>query len=114
MDIFVFLMAGSDGTARALREAMAMGKPAMVARRGMLPELVDDGVTGLIVDDTPENICAALRILVTNKSLRNKMGQRAREKAVREFRLEKQAQEVEAFYQHMIEMGPRGLVEGSA
>ena len=41
MDIFVFLMAGSDGTARALREAMAMGKPTVVARRGMLPEIVD-------------------------------------------------------------------------
>ena len=31
MDIFVFLMAGSDGTARALRGAMAMGKPTIVA-----------------------------------------------------------------------------------
>jgi glycosyltransferase involved in cell wall biosynthesis len=108
MDIFVFLMAGSDGTARALREAMAMGKPAVVAKRGILPELVDHGVTGFVVDDTPENICAALRILVSNESLRNQMGQRAREKAVREFRLDRQAKEVEAFYQHLIEMGPRG------
>jgi len=107
MDIFVLLMAGSDGTARALREAMAMGKPAVVARRGMLPELVDHGLTGFVVDDTPENICAALRTLVINESLRNQIGQRAREKAVREFRLEKQAKEVEAFYHYMIEMGPR-------
>ena len=83
MDIFVLLMAGSDGTARALREAMAMGKPAVVARRGMLPEIVDDGVTGFVVDDTPENICAALRTLVTNESLRNQMGQMGREKAIR-------------------------------
>ena len=47
MDIFVFLMPGSDGTARALREAMAMGKPVIVADRGMLPELVEDGVSGM-------------------------------------------------------------------
>jgi len=111
MDIFVLLMAGSDGTARALREAMAMGKPAVVARRGMLPEIVDDGVTGFVVDDTPENICAALRTLVTNESLRNQMGQMGREKAIREFRLEKQAKDVEAFYQHITEMGPRVRVE---
>jgi len=111
MDIFVLLMAGSDGTARALREAMAMGKPAVVARRGMLPEIVDDGVTGFVVDDTPENICAALRTLVTSESLRNQMGQMGREKAIREFRLEKQAEEVEAFYQHITEMGPRVRVE---
>src|SRR4030042_1743394 len=40
MDIFVFLMAGSDGTARALREAMGMGKPGIVANRGVLAALV--------------------------------------------------------------------------
>ena len=59
MDIFVFLMAGSDGTARALREAMAMGKPAIVADRGMLPELVEHGISGLVVKDTPEELANA-------------------------------------------------------
>jgi hypothetical protein len=39
------------------------------------------------------------------------MGQMGREKAIREFRLEKQAEEVEAFYQHITEMGPRVRVE---
>ena len=107
MDIFVLLMAGSDGTARALREAMAMGKPAVVARRGMLPELVDDGVTGFVVDDTPENLLTALRTLVKDEKLRNHMGRAAREKALREFQVEKQAQGFELFYKNIVEMGPR-------
>jgi glycosyltransferase involved in cell wall biosynthesis len=107
MDIFVFLMAGSDGTARALREAMAMGLPAVVARRGILPELVEDGVTGFVVDDDPEEICCALRRLVTQKDLRVQMGRRAREKALGEFEMAKQTEEIVAFYQRMIDMGPR-------
>ena len=107
IDIFVFLMAGSDGTARALREAMAMGKPTIVARRGMLPELVEDGETGFVVDDTPENLHKAIRSLIQNKHLRMKMGIAAQEKARRDFRLDKQAQEIEAFYRRILNMGVR-------
>ncbi len=104
MDIFVFLVAGSDGTARALREAMAMGKPVVVARRGILPELVEDGITGLVVDDTPENLFLALRSLIQDRGLREKMGKAGREKALKEFRLDKQAEEVEIFYQKILDM----------
>lgn len=39
-EIFIFLVAGSDVMARTLRNAMAMGKPYMVADRGILPELI--------------------------------------------------------------------------
>ncbi len=42
-DIFVMMRAGSDGTARALREVLGMGKPAIVSTQGMLPELVTTG-----------------------------------------------------------------------
>jgi glycosyltransferase involved in cell wall biosynthesis len=107
MDIFVFLIAGSDGTARALREAMAMGKATVVARRGMLQEIVEDGETGFVVDDTPENLFKVLRRLLNDEELRKRMGQAAREKALREFQVEKQAREIEAFYQNILVMGPR-------
>ena len=46
-DIFVMMSAGSDGTARALREVLGMGKPAIVSTQGMLPELVIDGQSRL-------------------------------------------------------------------
>ena len=56
-DLFVMMRAGSDGTARALREVMAMGKPAIVSDRGMLPELVRDGYNGYVAGD--ERLLAA-------------------------------------------------------
>jgi glycosyltransferase involved in cell wall biosynthesis len=105
MDIFVFLMAGSDGTARALREAMAMGKPVIVSDRGMLPELVEDRVSGLVVKDTPEALADATLQLLRHPELRKKMGEAACQKAHREFRLGRQVEEVEAFYQEMIKLG---------
>ena len=105
MDIFVFLMAGSDGTARALREAMAMGKPAIVADRGMLPELVESGVNGWVVKDHPEELARATLKLLRDPGLRATMGREALEKARRDFRLDRQAEAVETFYREMITLG---------
>ena len=42
----------------ALIEAMANGTPLIAFRRGSVPEIVDDGVTGLIVDSVDEAVAA--------------------------------------------------------
>jgi len=105
MNIFVFLMAGSDGTARAMREAMAMGKPVVVADRGMLPELVEHGISGLVVKDTPEELAKATLHLLRHRTSRVKMGWAARQKAYQEFRLDHQTDAVERFYQEMMTLG---------
>jgi glycosyltransferase involved in cell wall biosynthesis len=107
MDIFVFLMAGSDGTARALREAMAMGKPVIVANRGMLPELVEDGVSGFVVNDTPEELAQAALRLLRHPEMREAFGKAAYQKAHHDFQLERQVEDVERFYQEMIRLGKR-------
>ena len=107
MDIFVFLMAGSDGTARALREAMAMGKPVIVANRGMLPELVEDGISGFVVNDTADELAHAALRLLHDPGLREALGRAAYQKAHQDFQLDRQVEAVEGFYQQMIELGPR-------
>jgi glycosyltransferase involved in cell wall biosynthesis len=105
MDIFVFLMAGSDGTARALREAMAMGKPVIVANRGMLPELVEDGISGLVVNDTPEDLANAVLQLLHHPEMREALGKAAYQKAHQDFQLGRQVEAVEGYYQEMIGLG---------
>ena len=107
MDIFVFLMPGSDGTARALREAMAMGKPVIVANRGMLPELVEDGISGLVVNDTSEELALAALRLLHDPEMREALGKEAYRKAHRDFQSDRQAESVEKFYQEMMELGKR-------
>jgi glycosyltransferase involved in cell wall biosynthesis len=54
-----FLVPGSDGSCRAVLEAMSMGIPAVVSRRGILPEIVKDRETGRIVAEDPEELASA-------------------------------------------------------
>ena len=98
-------MAGSDGTARALREAMAMGKPVVVADRGILPELVESGKSGLVVEDTAEALREATLQLLRHPGVREERGRAASQRAHQEFRLERQGEDVERFYEEMISLG---------
>jgi glycosyltransferase involved in cell wall biosynthesis len=43
-------------------EAMACGTPVIAYRRGSVPEVVDEGVTGFVVDNKDEAIAAVQRI----------------------------------------------------
>jgi len=47
----------------AVAEAQAMGVPAVVTSRTVLPERVDDGVTGFVRDDPNEFANAAIGLL---------------------------------------------------
>ena len=105
-DALLFLVPGSDGTCRALREAMSMAKPIIGARRGMIPELVDDGRTGLVVDDTPENIAAAIAKLAADRPAAQVMGKAGREKALRTWDLRKQAEQVAQAYERVLTFSP--------
>lgn len=43
-------------------EAMACGTPVIAMRRGSMPELIDDGVTGFLVDSVAEAVAAINRV----------------------------------------------------
>ncbi len=101
-DVKVFLVPGSDGTCRAVREVMAMARPVVVAERGMLPEIVDDGETGFVFDGSPDALTARLASLAENRALRRAMGRAAREKAIRLFSLEVQAEGVHEVYEALM------------
>lgn len=88
-DVHAYLVPGSDGSCRAVREGLAVGRPVVAARRGMLPEIVADGETGYVVDDRPEELAAALARLARDPELRSRMGTRAAEEARRRFGLER-------------------------
>ncbi|HOX37617.1 MAG TPA: glycosyltransferase family 4 protein [Candidatus Brocadiia bacterium] len=102
MDAKVYLIPGTDGTCRAVREAMAMGRPIIATRRGMLPELVDDGKTGLLVDETPAALAEAMLKVAGDAGLRARLGAAAREKALGRFSLEQQAERIEAVYHKLL------------
>jgi glycosyltransferase involved in cell wall biosynthesis len=101
-DALLFLVPGSDGTCRAVREAMAAGKAVIGARRGMIPEIVDDGKTGLVIDDTPENIARAIERLAADREGCARMGRAGREKALRLYDIKRQAASVLEAYRAVL------------
>jgi glycosyltransferase involved in cell wall biosynthesis len=98
IDVFTFLVPGSDGSCRALLEAQACGIPAVTSRRGALPEIVADGETGLLVDEDPVALCAGWERLLTDSEQRARMGHAARQRAERCFDPARLAREVESLY----------------
>jgi len=82
---------------------MALGKPIVAARRGILPELVEDGRCGLVLDDTPENLRDALLRMASDAGPRRRMGTAAAEKAREKFRIEWQAEQIADLYMRLAE-----------
>jgi len=103
LDVKLFLVPGTDGTARAVREALACGLPVLTTRRGVLPELVRDGVTGRVLDETPEAFAAALVALAREPEARRRMGEAARKDAEARFSLARQVDTVLASYRAVLE-----------
>jgi len=81
---------------------MALGIPVIAARRGMLPEIIENNREGIIIDDSPENLADAMLTLIENPGIRQAMGQNALQKAREEFDLIKQTKKIEAIYEEVL------------
>ncbi|MFG3186665.1 glycogen synthase [Streptomyces nigra] len=69
-------------------EAMACGTPVVASRVGGIPEVVEDGVTGLLVpldDDFEWGLARALDAVAGDPEAARRMGEAGRERAVGEF-----------------------------
>ena len=77
-----------EGIPVALMEAMASRLPVVSTRLSGIPELVDDGVNGILVPPEDDRALAeAIIALSGDHSLRREMGERGREKVAAEFEL---------------------------
>ena len=77
-----------EGIPNVLKEAMACGLPVVASSISGIPELVDNGRSGILVP--PRDIFAladALQKLNDDPALRHQMGLAGRKKVVREFNL---------------------------
>jgi glycosyltransferase involved in cell wall biosynthesis len=85
LDIFVMPSLFEGGPTTVL-EAMAMGLPVVATNVGMVPEVVRDRETGLIVPpgDVPA-LSAAVRALATDVATRDRLGRAARAAALARF-----------------------------
>jgi glycosyltransferase involved in cell wall biosynthesis len=111
-DLFVMMRAGSDGSARALREVMAMGKAAIVSESGMLPELVRDGLSGFVVKVDPHQLADRMERVVRDENQRRAFEVNAKRIAAEEWNYTAQARKLKGFYESLLVLGKRPPQEG--
>jgi glycosyltransferase involved in cell wall biosynthesis len=87
-----------------LAEAMAVGLPVIAARCGGIPEVVEDGVTGLLVPSSDVGaFTAAVVRLLEDPALCRRLGGSGRRRAEARFGLEPHAAGVLEVYRAVLE-----------
>ena len=102
MDIFA-MPSRSEGFSRSITEAMEVGLCPVATRVGGTPELVRDGVDGLLTprEDVPA-LASALRRVAEDSDLRRTLASSARERIRTEFTVERMGQQIFAMYEAVL------------
>ena len=93
----------SRGIPTLLCEAMAMARPVVATRVGGIPELVEDGRSGLVVEPRePQALADALGALLADPHARERLGGHGRQRIVSEFSLERMVNETDRVLQTVL------------
>jgi glycosyltransferase involved in cell wall biosynthesis len=84
-DIYTHTPLGEGGVSLAVLEAMAIGKPIIATSVGGIPEIIEDGINGLIVQPEVDQIAQKIDYLLENKDLAAKLGENAQNKVKSKF-----------------------------
>jgi len=99
MDILVHASLEPEPFGRVLIEGMAAGKPVVAAAAGACPEIIDDGVSGLLVPPGDADALAdAVRSLLQNPDRMRAMGMVARRQVELRFSIAEHVRQVERLY----------------
>lgn len=103
MDI-VTLASHKEGLGTSLLDAMAMARPVVATRVGGIPEMIQDGLNGILVSPKdPERLAEALIRLIRDEPARRRMGEAGRARVQSEFSAEAMARATEALYRRVME-----------
>jgi len=99
-DIFVLLKEGSDGTCRAVLEAISSGLPVVTVKKGALTDTIKENVNGFFIKEKEDvnALSTYLKELIDDKGLREYMGNMSRKIAENEFSMDKQLEKYYEFY----------------
>jgi glycosyltransferase involved in cell wall biosynthesis len=96
-----------EGSPLAVMEYMDAGLPIVATRVGGVPDLIEDGVQGVLVEPRdPAALASAIHEMLTDRARASALGARARERRRREFDLDVMVRNVEALYQELLAARP--------
>ena len=105
-DVFV-LPSLAEGFGMAVVEAMAMERACVATRVSALPEVVEDGQSGILVEPAdPAALAEAIIRLLDDPPLRARMGAQGRKLVTERFNAERNVPELESLYLRILGKGP--------
>jgi len=106
---FLVMPSNWEGFGYAAAEAMAAGRAVIATHVSSLPELVDDGRTGILVPPrSPRDLARAMLTLIQKPALRAKMGRAGAAKARDLFTLREMVDKTEAVLENAVRQGRSG------
>ena len=97
-DIFV-LPSRSEAMPYTILEAGLAGLPIVATNVGGIPEIIEAGISGVLIDpEETDTLFSTLILLTENKDLRKRLGEKLKENIERNFSVEKMAEETSNLY----------------
>jgi glycosyltransferase involved in cell wall biosynthesis len=104
MDLMV-LPSLTEGLPNVVLEAFACAKPVVATRVGGVPEIVEDGVNGILVPpEKPGLLAEAIKFCLDAPEKRRMMGEAGYKKVKSEFTFESQTKKLEAIYGEVLKI----------
>jgi glycosyltransferase involved in cell wall biosynthesis len=98
----VVLTSDNEGTTLSLIQAGMAGLPVVTTNVGSVPEVVLDGVTGIVTGLDVQKIAGALEKLLNDKALRTKLGAAAQEFTLSNFGVKRLVHDHEELYKKLL------------
>jgi L-malate glycosyltransferase len=93
----------TEGLSNTLLESMSAGLPVVATRVGGNPEIIADGVTGILVPArNPEALSEAIGRLLSDSNLARQMGAAGRERIRQQFSVDNAVHQTEELYQDLL------------
>jgi glycosyltransferase involved in cell wall biosynthesis len=100
-DFFV-LPSAAEGLSNALLEALSVGLPCIATAVGGTPDVIVDGVNGLLIaPDKADELRTGLLKLLSDGSMRQRLGVQARETIQARYSLESTADQLASLYMRL-------------
>jgi glycosyltransferase involved in cell wall biosynthesis len=94
---------GLEGMSNSVLESMAAGVPVVATQVGGTPEIVEDGVTGLLVPPgDSEELAAAISRLLADNTLAKRLVESARRRVFSRYSLERAVESTERLYHELL------------
>jgi hypothetical protein len=99
--VFVYIT-HSEGLGSGALLAMSAGVPVVASEVGGLPEIIRHGENGLLVDNTPQAIAAAVRLLLDDPAFARRVGDAARRTVMERFTVDQMVRRTMEVYRQVL------------